>query len=178
MDGTISLSWTTSTPTSEVPPPSELPSIIITRAGLPEEDEQKPLVLINPPGKREPFIYLPPVISISPPSGLSSFKKASEPIFVFNSKPVTEPGVFEPAIEVPKASEDMFVINMDNIITLSESMDDEMILMHQNFARETGNISKSKMNRKMGYLSNVKEAKKILEKIYNKEDTKGTNNKS
>ena len=74
--------------------------------------------------------------------------------------------------------EDMFVINMDNIITLSESMDDEMILMHQNFARETGNISKSKMNRKMGYLSNVKEAKKILEKIYNKEDTKGTNNKS
>ena len=74
--------------------------------------------------------------------------------------------------------EDMFVINMDNIITLSESMDDEMILMHQNFARETDNISKSKMNRKMGYLSNVKEAKKILEKIYNKEDTKGTNNKS
>ena len=74
--------------------------------------------------------------------------------------------------------EDMFVINMDNIITLSESMDDEMILMHQNFARETDNISKSKMNRKMGYLSNVKEAKKILEKIYNKEDTKDTNNKS
>ena len=43
--------------------------------------------------------------------------------------------------------EDMFVINMDNIITLSESMDDEMILMHQNFARETGNISKSNLAR-------------------------------
>ena len=38
--------------------------------------------------------------------------------------------------------------------------------------------SKSKMNRKMGYLTNVKEAKKILEKIYNKKDTKDTNNKS
>ena len=74
--------------------------------------------------------------------------------------------------------EDMFVINMDNIITLSESMDPEMIMMHQNFARETDSLSKSKMNRKMGYLTNVKEAKKILEKIYNKEDTKGTNNKS
>ena len=73
--------------------------------------------------------------------------------------------------------EDMFVINMDNIITLSESMDDEMILMHQNFARETGNISKSKMNRKMGYLSNVKDAKKILEKIY-KDSNSNTNNKS
>ena len=68
--------------------------------------------------------------------------------------------------------EDMFVINMDNIITLSESMDDEMILMHQNFARETGNISKSKMNRKMGYLSNVKDAKSLLEKIYKDSSSK------
>ncbi len=74
--------------------------------------------------------------------------------------------------------EDMFVINMDNIITLSESMDPEMIMMHQNFSKESNNFSKSKMNRKMGYLTNVNEAKKVLEKIYNKEDTKGTNNKS
>ncbi len=74
--------------------------------------------------------------------------------------------------------EDMFVINMDNIITLSESMDPEMIMMHQNFAKESSNIARSKMNRKMGYLSNVKEAKKVLEKIYNKKDTKDTNNKS
>ncbi len=61
--------------------------------------------------------------------------------------------------------EDMFVINMDNIITLSESMDPEMIMMHQNFSKESNNFSKSKMNRKMGYLTNVSEAKKILEKI-------------
>ena len=74
--------------------------------------------------------------------------------------------------------EDMFVINMDNIITLSESMDPEMIMMHQNFSKESNGFSKSKMNRKMGYLTNVSEAKKILEKIYNKKDTKGTNNKS
>jgi len=73
--------------------------------------------------------------------------------------------------------EDMFVINMDNIITLSESMDPEMIMMHENFARETNNFSRSKMNRKMGYLTNVNEAKKVLEKIY-KKDTKDTNNKS
>ena len=74
--------------------------------------------------------------------------------------------------------EDMFVINMDNIITLSESMDPEMIMMHQNFAKESGNFSKSKMNRKMGYLSDVNEAKKVLEKIYNTKDKKDTNNKS
>lgn len=73
--------------------------------------------------------------------------------------------------------EDMFVINMDNVITMSESMDDEMIMMHQNFCRETSNLPRSKMNRKMGYLSNVKDAKKILEKIYN-DSNSNTNNKS
>ncbi len=74
--------------------------------------------------------------------------------------------------------EDMFVINMDSVITLSESMDPEMIMMHQNFSKESGNFSRSKMNRKMGYLASVHEAKKVLEKIYNKEETKGTDNKS
>ena len=74
--------------------------------------------------------------------------------------------------------EDMFVINMYNVITLSESMDPEMIMMHENFAKESNNFSRSKMNRKMGYLTNVNEAKKVLEKIYNIEDTKDTNNKS
>ena len=74
--------------------------------------------------------------------------------------------------------EDMFVINMDNIITLSESMDSEMIMMHQNFSKESNTFARSKMNRKMGYLTNVSEAKKVLEKIYNKKDTEGTNNKS
>ena len=74
--------------------------------------------------------------------------------------------------------EDMFVINMDNVITLSESMDPEMIMMHQNFTKETNNFARSKMNRKMGYLSDVNEAKKVLEKIYNTKDKKDTNNKS
>ena len=73
--------------------------------------------------------------------------------------------------------EDMFVVNMDNVITMSESLDDEMILMHQNFSRENTHLPKSKMNRKMGYLSNVKDAKKILEKIYN-DSNSNTNNKS
>tara|TARA_B100001250_G_scaffold397096_1_gene403842 strand:- start:326 stop:736 length:411 start_codon:yes stop_codon:yes gene_type:complete len=74
--------------------------------------------------------------------------------------------------------EDMFVIDMDNIITLSESMDHEMIMMHQNFTKESNIFSKSKMNRKMGYLSDVNQAKQVLEKIYNTKDTKDTNNKS
>ena len=68
--------------------------------------------------------------------------------------------------------EDMFVVDMDNIITMSESLDDEMILMHQNFSRENSHLPKSKMNRKMGYLSNVKDAKSLLEKIYKDSSSK------
>ena len=98
------MSSTTLTPTSLFPPPSELPSIIIIRAGLPDEDEQKPLVFIKPPSKREPLIYLPPVISISPPSALVNLRNALLPIFVVNSKPVAVPDPIEPAKEVPNAS--------------------------------------------------------------------------
>tara|TARA_B100000427_G_scaffold165593_1_gene137570 strand:+ start:184 stop:570 length:387 start_codon:yes stop_codon:yes gene_type:complete len=64
--------------------------------------------------------------------------------------------------------DDMFLINMDNILTLSESQDVEMIMMHQNFVRdssEDGNSS-SKLNRRMGYLGTVNDTKEILEKLF------------
>ena len=64
--------------------------------------------------------------------------------------------------------EDMFIINMDNIPTLSESSDMEMIGMYQNFLedfkRDTQN--NTKINRKMGYLATVKSARGYLEKMY------------
>ena len=41
----------------------------------------------------------------------------------------------EPWLKTTK--EDMFIINMDNILTLSESNDIEMIMMHQNFVRDS-----------------------------------------
>ena len=64
--------------------------------------------------------------------------------------------------------EDMFVINMDNILTLSESQDVEMIMMHQNFVRDSidDSTNKSKLNRRMGYLGTVNDTKEILEKLY------------
>ena len=64
--------------------------------------------------------------------------------------------------------EDMFIINMDNILTLSESQDVEMIMMHQNFVRDSGEDAKnhSKINRRMGYLGKVSDTKEILEKLY------------
>ena len=64
--------------------------------------------------------------------------------------------------------EDMFIINLDDVLTLSESSDIQMIMMYQNFVRDTEkeNNNQSKMSRRMGYISNVHDAKEILEKIY------------
>ena len=64
--------------------------------------------------------------------------------------------------------EDMFIINLDDVLTLSESSDVQMIMMYKNFLRdsERDNKHQSKMSRRMGYLSNVNDAKEILEKIY------------
>ena len=64
--------------------------------------------------------------------------------------------------------EDMFIINMDNVLTISESSDMEMIGMYQNFLedfkRDTQN--NTKINRKMGYLATVNAARQYLEKMY------------
>ena len=69
--------------------------------------------------------------------------------------------------------EDMFIINLDNVLTLSESDDVEMIMMYQRYLRDSENDSNSstKISKKMGYVANVKDAKIILEKIF-----KNTNN--
>jgi len=67
-------------------------------------------------------------------------------------------------------SEDMFIIKLDDVITISESSDIEIIMMYQDYVRtgdtkDTSNGS-SKIDRNMGYVSSVRDAKEILEKIY------------
>ena len=63
--------------------------------------------------------------------------------------------------------EDMFIINMDNVLTLSESNDMEMIMMYQHYLRDAHRSNKEqKLNRRMGYISNVKDAKENLEKMF------------
>tara|TARA_B100000035_G_scaffold199799_1_gene170823 strand:- start:345 stop:743 length:399 start_codon:yes stop_codon:yes gene_type:complete len=67
-------------------------------------------------------------------------------------------------------TEDMFILKLDDVLTLSESSDIEMISMYQSYVRQSSklssNLSKTKMSRKMGYISNVNDAKEILEKLY------------
>ena len=64
--------------------------------------------------------------------------------------------------------EDMFIIDMDNVITMSESSDMEMIGMYQNFLQDFRKDMQqnTQINRKMGYLATVNAARGYLEKIY------------
>ena len=70
--------------------------------------------------------------------------------------------------------EDMFIINMDNVLTLSESSDIQMISMYQRFVHDSDKDNKGipKLSRKMGYISTVNDAKDILEKLYNSSPNK------
>ena len=68
--------------------------------------------------------------------------------------------------------EDMFIINRDHIITISEVNDDiqefyEKTLVRMDGAKALGR-SGNKLPRGSGYLGSVKEMKKSLEDIYNK----------
>ena len=74
----------------------------------------------------------------------------------------------EPWLKTSK--EDMFLLNINDVLTMSESNDFEMINMHQQYVkhndRNNDGSSKYKLDRKMGYISNINDAKSILEKIY------------
>ena len=69
--------------------------------------------------------------------------------------------------------DDMFLIDMNNVITLSESSDMEMIMMYQHYLRDAHRSNKEqKLNRRMGYISNVRDAKENLEKMFKLDNPK------
>ena len=73
--------------------------------------------------------------------------------------------------------EDMFIVDMDRVLTLSESSDMEMIVMYKRYLKDSENDRKnnSKINRRMGYLGNVEETKLSLEKLFKLDINKNTN---
>ena len=73
----------------------------------------------------------------------------------------------EPWLKTSK--DDLFIVNLDDVLTLNESNDVETIAMHEAFSKQQDYTYKpeKKLNRKMGYISTIKEAKKSLEKLYN-----------
>ena len=109
---------------------------IFAKVAASEEEDRTILIIFNP------II----VSEIKNRSGLSGYK-------------------VEPWLKTTK--EDMFIIDLENVLTMSESSDIEMMMMHQNYIRQSSKEkSSSKINRRMGYLANVNDAKEILEKLY------------
>jgi uncharacterized membrane protein YqhA len=62
----------------------------------------------------------------------------------------------------------MFIINLSDVLTLSESFDIEMISLYQSYIRQLdkNNSNQSKISKEMGYIANVNDAKELLEKLF------------
>tara|TARA_R100001594_G_scaffold38749_1_gene70145 strand:- start:249 stop:641 length:393 start_codon:yes stop_codon:yes gene_type:complete len=71
---------------------------------------------------------------------------------------------FEPWLKT--SNEDLFILNLDDVLTLSESENMEMIVFYQDYVRKMNKTNHIKLNKKMGYISSVNDAKEILEKLY------------
>jgi hypothetical protein len=92
----------------------------------------------------------------------------SNPIMV--SEIQTKYGVTGYKVEpwLKTSTEDLFIIDVENVLTMSESIDIEMITIYDNYIKkiEKAKSINIKLDRKMGYLANVDEAKKSLEKLF------------
>ena len=67
-------------------------------------------------------------------------------------------------------TEDMFILNISDVLTMSESSDIEMIMMYQDYVRSSNSDedNNTQINRRMGRIGNVRDAKEVLEKIFKK----------
>ena len=72
------------------------------------------------------------------------------------------------------SSEDIFLMRFDRILTMSESKDEKLIAIYENYIEdgeeEMIDIYKSsgkvKLTNKMGYVSSVDDARKVFEELY------------
>ena len=64
------------------------------------------------------------------------------------------------------STEDMFILNMDDVLTMSESNNIEMILCYEDCINKMFRSNYSELDRKMGYLGTVEDTKKSLEKLF------------
>ena len=75
---------------------------------------------------------------------------------------------FEPWIKM--SEEDVFILNLDKIITLSEIKDDLVIKTYNNIIEGGFKRTHPDLDRTMGYINNVDSARKIIEKLYKAKD--------
>ena len=75
---------------------------------------------------------------------------------------------FEPWIKM--SEEDVFILNLDKIITLSEIKDDLVIKTYDNIIEGGFKRQHPDLDRSMGYVNDVDSARKIIEKLYKAKD--------
>ena len=96
------------------------------------------------------------------------------PAMIGHSSFTRKPGVSVIKIEpwIKTGREQTYIVEMSNVITTCEVSDKDVIKAYNKFVKayyETENIiekSKPKMTKEMGYISNVKDARKSLENIF------------
>ena len=96
------------------------------------------------------------------------------PAMIASSSFSRKPGVSVIKIEpwIKTGREKTYIVEMSNIITTSEVSDKEIVETYNKFVKayyETDEIikkPKTKMTKEMGYISNVKDARKSLENIF------------
>ena len=71
---------------------------------------------------------------------------------------------FEPWIKMTE--EDVFILNLDKIITMSEIKDDMVIKTYNTIIEGGFKRQHPDLDREMGYVNNVDKARKIIEKLY------------
>ena len=80
----------------------------------------------------------------------------------------------KPWMEIP--TDDLYVIKYDKIITMTEVKEEQTIEFYNRYLNEDDvdfdDDGKTKITDKMGYISTVKEARKMLENLYKLKDNK------
>ena len=71
---------------------------------------------------------------------------------------------FEPWLK--STQDDLFIINLDDVLTMSESDNVEMVMFYQDYIKKANQKSHTKLDQTMGYLTTVNDAKEALEKLY------------
>ena len=79
----------------------------------------------------------------------------------------------KPWMEIPE--DEFFIVRSDKIITMTEVTDSQVINFYQKYLKEDSSPEnmdgKVEITDKMGYLSSVDDARKMLENIYNNKDS-------
>ena len=94
------------------------------------------------------------------------------PAMMSCSTPTRRPGINMIRIEpwIKSGKETTYIIDMNKIITTSEIFDEDVIGAYDKFVDAYYNgvdfVPTPNMTRDMGYISNVKDARKVLEKLW------------